>query len=75
MAATAERLKANGAQVAVLDLAQLVLRDSGNDAGRFYYSVAYRILRQLRIKFELQPWWQDKAMLSNRQLARLLPWV
>lgn len=67
IAATAERLKANGAQVAVLDLAQLVLRDSGNDAGRFYYSVAYRILRQLRIKFELQPWWQDKAMLSNRQ--------
>jgi WD40 repeat protein len=67
IAATAERLKNNGASVAVLDLEQLVLREAGTDAGRFYYSVAYRILRQLRIRFELQPWWQDKALLSNRQ--------
>ncbi len=67
IAATAERLKNNGAQVAVLDLEQLALRDAGTDAGRFYYSVAYRILRQLRIRFELQAWWQDKALLSNRQ--------
>ena len=67
IAATSERLKNNGASVAVLDLKQLGLREAGTDAGRFYYSVAYRILRQLRIRFELQPWWQDKAILSNRQ--------
>ncbi len=67
VAATAERLKNNGALVATLDLEQLALRDAGTDAGRFYYSVAYRILRQLRIRFELQAWWQDKSLLSNRQ--------
>ncbi len=67
VSATAARLENNGIQVAVLDLAQLGLRDGGADAGRFYYSVAYRILRQLRIRFELQPWWQDKALFSNRQ--------
>ena len=67
LAATAARLETNAVAVAVLDLAQLGLRDGGSDAGRFYYSVAYRILRQLRIRFDLQTWWQDKAMFSNRQ--------
>lgn len=67
LAATAARLETNGASVAVLDLAQLGHRDGGSEAGRFYYSVAYRILRQLRIRFDLQTWWQDKAMFSNRQ--------
>lgn len=67
LTATAARLETNGAAVAVLDLAQLGHRDGGSEAGRFYYSVAYRILRQLRIRFDLQTWWQDKAMFSNRQ--------
>ena len=67
IAATAARLENNGALVASLDLGQLGLRDGGSDAGRFYYSVAYRILRQLRIRFDLQSWWQDKALFSNRQ--------
>ncbi len=67
IAATATRLENNGALVANLDLGQLGLRDGGSDAGRFYYSVAYRILRQLRIRFDLQSWWQDKALFSNRQ--------
>ena len=39
----------------------------GNDAGRWYYSIAYRLLRQLRLKIDLQEWWQDKSILSNRQ--------
>ncbi len=67
LAATAARLETNGVAVAVLDLAQLGHRDGGSEAGRFYYNVAYRILRQLRIRFDLQNWWQDKAMFSNRQ--------
>ena len=67
LTATAARLETNGVAVAVLDLAQLGHRDGGSEAGRFYYSVAYRILRQLRIRFDLQAWWQDKAMFSNRQ--------
>ncbi|MFQ5981832.1 MAG: AAA-like domain-containing protein, partial [Woeseiaceae bacterium] len=30
-------------------------------------SIAYRLLRQLRLKIDLQAWWQDKSFLSNRQ--------
>jgi WD40 repeat protein len=67
IAATSVRLENNGFHVAVLDLEQIGDRDAGVDAGRWYYSVAYRLLRQLRIRFELQSWWQDKSVLSNRQ--------
>ncbi|MGB5166711.1 MAG: AAA-like domain-containing protein [Woeseiaceae bacterium] len=67
VAAAAVRLTANGAKVAILDLQQISVRDGGNDAGRWYYSVAYRLLRQLRIRFDLQEWWHDKSILSNRQ--------
>lgn len=67
IASTLARLENNGFQVAVLDLEQIGDRDAGTDAGRWYYSVAYRLLRQLRIRFDLQDWWQDKSVLSNRQ--------
>jgi WD40 repeat protein len=67
IAATAARLEAKGFNVAVLDLGQIGERDAGTDAGRWYYSVAYRILRQLRIRFDLQSWWQDKSILGNCQ--------
>jgi len=67
VAATSARLENNGFKVAILDLEQIGARDSGADAGRWYYSVAYRLLRQLRIRINLQAWWQDKSFLSNRQ--------
>jgi WD40 repeat protein len=67
VAATAARLESKGCKVAILDLAQLGDRDGGTDAGRWYYSVAYRLQRQLRIRFDLQSWWQDKSFLTNRQ--------
>jgi hypothetical protein len=67
IAATAARLEANGRRVAILDLEHIGVRDAGSDAGRWYYSVAYRLLRQLRIRIDLQAWWHDKAILSNRQ--------
>ena len=67
VAAIAARLENNGLKVAILDLEQIGVRDAGTDAGRWYYSVAYRLLRQLRIRVDLQSWWQDKSILSNRQ--------
>ena len=67
IAATAARLESQGCKVAVLDLEQIGVRDGGTDSGRWYYSVAYRLLRQLRIRYDLQTWWQDKSILSNRQ--------
>ncbi|MGB5580633.1 MAG: AAA-like domain-containing protein [Woeseia sp.] len=67
IAATAARLRNNGYKIATLDLSQIAERDGDSDAGRWYYSIAYRLLRQLRIKIDLQDWWQDKSILSNRQ--------
>jgi len=67
IAATAARLESNDYKVAILDLEQIGDRDGGSDSGRWYYSVAYRLLRQLRIRFDLQSWWQDKSILSSRQ--------
>ena len=67
VAATAARLENHGFKVAVLDLEQIGDRDAGTDVGRWYYSVAYRLLRQLRIRTDLQSWWQDKSILSNQQ--------
>jgi len=67
IAATAARLEASGCKIAILDLEQIGDRDGGNDPGRWYYNVAYRLLRQLRIRYDLQTWWHDKSILSNRQ--------
>lgn len=67
IAATSARLQNNGYKVAVLNLSQIGERYGGTDAGRWYYSIAYRLLRQLRLKTDLQAWWQDNAILSNRQ--------
>jgi len=67
IAATAARLEVHGCKVAVLDLEQIGERDGGSDSGRWYYNLAYRLLRQLRIRYDLQAWWQDKSVLSNRQ--------
>ncbi len=67
IAATAARLEAIGCKIAVLDLEQIGVRDGGGDPGRWYYNVAYRLLRQLRIRNDLQSWWHDRSILSNRQ--------
>lgn len=67
IASVSARLQSNGFKVAVLDLAQIGERDGGSDAGRWYYSIAYRLSRQLRLKTDLQMWWQDHSILSNRQ--------
>jgi WD40 repeat protein len=67
IASTSARLQNNGFKVAILDLAQIGERDGGSDGGRWYYSIAYRLSRQLRLKTDLQTWWQDHSILSNRQ--------
>ena len=67
IASTSARLQNNGFKVAVLDLEQISERDGGSDPGRWYYSIAYRLSRQLRLKTDLQTWWQDHSILGNRQ--------
>ncbi len=70
MAAVAGRLRAEGVRVATVDLAEIGSRDAGDDIGRWYYSVAYRIVRELRIRTELHTWWQDHIGLTNMQRLR-----
>jgi WD40 repeat protein len=67
IAAVSAQLQSHDIRVAVIDLAQISERDGGTDVGRWYYNIAYRLVRQLRLKTDLLAWWQDKALMSNRQ--------
>jgi WD40 repeat protein len=70
MAHTAKRLRDDGVRVATVDLAQISGRDSADDVGRWYYSIAYRIIRELRIRSDMQMWWQERSGLTNMQRLR-----
>lgn len=67
VARTARRLRAEGYLTAVVDLSQLGSREGATEAGRWYYGIAYRVVRDLRLKVDLQRWWQDKMPLSPAQ--------
>jgi hypothetical protein len=67
MARAIRRLRQEGQLAAVVDLTQIGSRGDQEDAGRWYYSIAYRILRELRLKVDLQTWWQDKSALFSEQ--------
>ena len=70
MAGTIRKLRAKGQLAAVVDLAQIGARGEAADSGRWYYSIAYRIVRDLRIKVDLQHWWQEKnALLGDQRLV------
>ncbi len=74
MARLAEELRGEGRHVAVVDLTQVGARERPDDLGRWFYSFAFRLIRQLRLKVDLQEWWQDKAVLTNRQRLTELYW-
>jgi WD40 repeat protein len=67
VARVASRLRKEGVLTAVVDLSQLGSRDGSTEAGRWYYGLAYRVVRDLRLKIDLQAWWQDKMPLSQAQ--------
>lgn len=67
MGRTIRRLRADGQLAAVVDFSQIGSRGETIDAARWHYSIAYRISRELRIRFDLQTWWQDRALLPNEQ--------
>jgi len=70
MARAIRRLRAEGQLAAVVDLTQIGSRTESADSGRWYYSIAYRIVRELRLKVDLQAWWHDKsALLSEQRLV------
>jgi WD40 repeat protein len=67
MARAIRALRQERQLAAVVDLAQIGLRGNAGDAGRWYYGIAYRILRELRLKVDLQAWWQEKSSLPGEQ--------
>lgn len=70
MGRTVKTLRAEGQIAAVVDLTQIGARGESEEPGRWYYSIAYRIVRQLRLKVELQTWWQEKnALMNDERLA------
>lgn len=67
MARTITVLRERRQLAAVVDLTQIGARSDSDDAGRWYYSIAYRVLRELRLKVDLQAWWQGTSALLNEQ--------
>ncbi|HSG63780.1 MAG TPA: AAA-like domain-containing protein, partial [Gammaproteobacteria bacterium] len=67
MARTIRGLRADNQLAAVVDLTQLGARGENAEAGRWYYSIAYRIVRELRLRVDLQTWWQEKSVLVSEQ--------
>ncbi|MEO0574578.1 MAG: WD40 repeat domain-containing protein [Pseudomonadota bacterium] len=62
-AAATLRESEDGPLVAFIDTRQLAERDGNHDIARWFYAIAYRIVRQLRAGIDLQTWWADNAML------------
>lgn len=70
MARTIQMLRAQGQVAAVVDLTQIASRGESEEPGRWYYNIAYRIVRELRLKVDLQGWWKEKSVLrSDERLA------
>ena len=67
MARVASRLRDDQELVAIVDLSQIGVRDKSDDLGRWYYGIAYRIVRELRLKVDLQSWWQARTGLPVLQ--------
>jgi len=66
-ASTSRKLRAAEGLAAVVDLSQLGGRDRASEVGRWYYGLAYRVLRDLRLKLDLQEWWQERMPLPPAQ--------
>lgn len=69
-ASTARKLRERGTLVAMVDLTQISSEDPSENAGRWYYSIAYRIVRELRIRADIQTWWKERGGLTNLQRMR-----
>jgi WD40 repeat protein len=74
VARTAMRLREEGFGTAVVDLSQSIGREPEREAGRWYYGIAYRIVRDLRLAVDLQAWWQEKKPLTPLQRLNEFFW-
>ena len=74
VARAARALRREGFLTAVVDLAQTAGRERETEAGRWYYGIAYRIVRDLKISIDLQHWWQEKKPLPAVQRLNEFFW-
>lgn len=63
----ARRLRKDGRLAAVVDLTQMGTLEHRDEPSRWFYTIAYRIVRDLRLKIDLQQWWRDHSGLSNQE--------
>ncbi len=71
---TALALRREDFLTAVVDLAQSAGRDRDAEPGRWFYGIAYRIVRDLKITIDLQHWWQEKKPLPAVQRLNEFFW-
>jgi hypothetical protein len=67
MIRTADRLKKEGIRTAIIDLTQIGTEREKTSADKWYYGIAYRIVRELDIKIKLSDWWQEREKLPALQ--------
>jgi WD40 repeat protein len=67
MLRTSRTLRTEQQLTAVVDLGQIGAHGEGADPSRWFYSVAHRILREIRLKFDLQSWWQERSAFAADQ--------
>jgi uncharacterized delta-60 repeat protein len=67
MARTALRLAESGIRSAQVDLTRIGADKSSVTAEQWYYGVAYRIARELKIPVPLDAWWWERKMLPDVQ--------
>lgn len=67
MLRTSTTLRNESQLTAVVDLRQIAAHGEGSDPSRWFYGVAHRVCRELRLKFDLQTWWQDHSALNAEQ--------
>jgi hypothetical protein len=63
MTRTADRLKKERIRTAIVDLSQIGTEKEKESADKWYYGIAYRIVRELGIKIKLSDWWQEREKL------------
>ena len=67
MARTAARLEAKGHSTAKIDLSGIGGQKKQITADQWYYGIAYRICRELRLNVELKAWWKEAEKLPALQ--------
>jgi WD40 repeat protein len=70
MGRVAKSLRQRGELAATVDLAQLQARGESDDAGRWIYGIANKVVHELRLQVDLATWWQEaNALAREHRLA------